>query len=179
MYAPCEIAAPSTDEPEAPFALIPLRDRVGKLVAWAVIDAEDEELLGAHRWYRDPRGYAVRQVRVRPGRDGQSSEKMHRVVLGLAPGDGVLSDHVNRNRLDNRRANLRRCNYAENAQNRKVKRATSSRFRGVTWNEKVGKWRAQVWFEKTPYYLGYFPTEQEAGDAAAAKRRELMPFAID
>ena len=39
---------------------------------------------------------------------------------------------------------------------------TSSKYKGVFWNKKMQKWRAQVRFEGKNYHLGYFTSEIEA-----------------
>lgn len=85
----------------------------------ALVDDADVELV-AGRWHTAPGAntrYAVRRHRTPAGR---ITEQMHRLILGLPrwqPG-GLEVDHVNRNGLDNRRANLRVVTHAGNAANR-------------------------------------------------------------
>lgn len=85
---------------------IPLRNRQGKVVAHAVIDDQDAEFLNRWRWSLNGSGYAFGS----PG-------LMHRVVLGLEKGDGREVDHCNRDKLDNRVANLRLTTRAANIRN--------------------------------------------------------------
>lgn len=79
--------------------------------AYALIDAEDYELVVGHRWWLSTAGYAFAK-----GADGRSV-LMHRLLMGCARGDQREVDHHNRNRLDNRRSNLRFCTHAENMAN--------------------------------------------------------------
>ena len=79
---------------------IPLIDgRDGSVVGHTLIDDADARLAD-FTWRLGRTGYAVRW------RDG-GTIYLHREVLGLERGDGLEADHVNRDRLDNRRANLR------------------------------------------------------------------------
>jgi hypothetical protein len=77
---------------------IPLRGRRGVVKAWAVVDRADAHL-AAHRWWINAGGHALARV---DGRD----QRMHRLVLGLRPGDSRLARHIDGDKLNNRRSNL-------------------------------------------------------------------------
>jgi hypothetical protein len=79
---------------------------------YALVSEEDYEDLSRWRWRRNPGGYAQRGGTV----DGkQVTVYMHRYIM--KPGEWQTVDHINRNRLDNRRSNLRVCTYSENCEN--------------------------------------------------------------
>lgn len=77
-----------------PFVAIPLMSRGDAVRGFAWVDAADAELVIPYRWNLVG-GYATRGDMV-----------MHRLILGLNPGCGVVH-HVNEDKLDNRRENLR------------------------------------------------------------------------
>ena len=79
-----------------------------------------------------------------------------------------ICDHINGDRLDNRRGNLRITNYKGNAENRHDRL-----FRGASFHKKLGKWTARVSHHNAGIHVGYFLSQREAADAAAAKRKEL------
>ncbi len=58
---------------------------------------------------------------------------------------GEVVDHINRNKLDNRRANLRICTQSQNLMNRGKTKANTSGYKGVTRYR--GKWLAQIGFK--------------------------------
>lgn len=152
---------------------IPLGGRGRTPRAFALVDERDAAALMADRWYLDHSGYAMRTVVI----DGkQRTVFMHRVLLGLVPGDGMQADHINRDRLDNRRANLRAVTPAENAQNFSSKGGTSP-YRNVAWHKGHRAWRVAVRVNGRQRFVGYFADELTAARAAEAFRREHMPFA--
>lgn len=152
-------------------AQIPLRARDGSVRAWATVDDADLPLVGGHRWCLMAKdGYA--------GRTDRSGEKqrtvlLHRVIMGLTPGDGREVDHRNGDGLDCRRANLRIVTHAENGQNR-VRVHGLSRYRGVTWHVKRQAWSVRVGIDYRRVFGGYFTDEDEAGQRAAELRAELL-----
>lgn len=89
--------------------LIPLRGKKGAN-KFAKVSPKDYERLSRSKWYVDDNGYAVRESK-------QGRVFMHRDVHGETA-EGMVVDHVNRDRLDNRRENLRVMTYVENANNR-------------------------------------------------------------
>jgi hypothetical protein len=155
---------------------IPLLNREGAIAAYTFIDADDVEWVNQWRWHITQDGYARRNVKT-GGRYKASS--LHRELLGLVSGDGLVADHINRDRLDNRRANLRAVTRKANAQNISPNPGASSSYRGVSWHTDTGKWMAYVGVDGKLKYLGLFQDEREAADVARDARRELLPYAID
>lgn len=152
---------------------IPLRRRDGSIV-YALVDPCDFVAVNDFRWHLSAQGYVKRETGT--AGQGKKSFYLHREILGLAPDDPRQVDHKNRNRLDNRRSNLRAVTAAENAQNRGHQ---TGRFRGVARATHGGTWLARVQIKGVVHYLGRFATEDEAGHAAAAFRREHMPFSFE
>lgn len=152
---------------------IPLRNRRREVVGVALIDDDDYPLVAPHSWYLNRDGYA----RTTIGGRGGLRITMHRLILGFSRGDGNQTDHVNRDRLDNRRENLRPATHALNHQNKPANRGSSSQFRGVS--REGGKWRAVVRLNGKNHHLGFYEDEVEAARVASAWRAEHMPFAVE
>ena len=83
---------------------------------YAVIDNEDYEKVSLYKWYFHPQGYAIRSV----FENGEKIETqgMHRFILKIPK--GFVTDHINRNGLDNRKSKLRFVKQAQNLYNRQV-----------------------------------------------------------
>lgn len=154
------------DQDISPPRAVPMFNRSGSLVAIAWVDAADLSTVGAARWCLSSTGYATAYV------DGERIQ-MHRSILGLRVGDGTEVDHLNRRRLDNRRANLRVTDRATNAQNRSPNRG--HRFCGVYFDCSKQRWRARMTIRKTTRHIGWFDTEEEAGRAVEAWGRLHVP----
>lgn len=151
---------------------VPLRSTHG-VIGWIKVDSRDLRDVARFSWSQR-NGYAARSVH-RPGCNPRP-EYMHRRILGLEVGDGRTSDHLNRDRLDNRRSNLRVATRAENNQN--VPARGRSRARGVT-PTRTGRWKAVVSRDGQPYHVGTYATRSEAERAARHARQQLLPFAVD
>lgn len=136
-----------------------------------ILLSDEDASLASLSWYVNKRGYAFRTAVV----DGKkTSVLLSRVVLGLAVGDPLFADHLNGNRLDNRRVNLRPVTKAQNAQNKMLYKNATSRFRGVYRRGK--RWCAHVRVDGVKNHLGTFDSEEEAGRIASRFRAETMPF---
>jgi IS5 family transposase len=158
---------------------IPLHGRNGSIVAHVTVDPADFDWLNQWHWRLSTNGYAERFTR-KGGRSAPLRRLlMHREILGLVHGDGLNGDHRNRNRLDNRRSNLRIVPGAGNAQNVTSQSSSTSRFRGVHWNGARQQWYAKVFTGGRLHWLGAFDDEDAAGAAASAFRAEHMPFAVE
>lgn len=100
--------------------------------------------------------------------------KAHRLawlyVHGTMPCEHI--DHINGVRADNRIDNLRPASPSQNQHNRGAQSNNTSGFKGVSWNSRRKKWCAQIRFEWSTQFLGYFEDAQAAKrayDAAASK----------
>ncbi len=133
-----------------------------------IVDAADYEWLSSFNWQANKAYlgfYAMRKVWV-----GKTSTNvlMHRFIMGAESGQEI--DHVNGNRLDNRRSNLRFATREQNARNRKTPSNNKSGYKGVRLERR--KWRARIQFDGKQISLGNFETPEEAAYAynEAAKR---------
>jgi hypothetical protein len=82
--------------------------------------------------------------------------------IGRRLAAGEFCDHINRVRLDNRRENLRVASAVENSQNIGPRPSNRSGARGVSWNARTGKWRAQWSYARKKYALGEFGRFEDA-----------------
>lgn len=134
-----------------------------------LVDDSDHEELSKFSWCIAGDGYAGRSEWTN-GR--WISVSMHRILMDLKPGDKRKVDHINGNRLDNRRGNLRICTDAQNQRNRGKNKNNTSGFKGVTWSKNRKKWYAHIGFGGRDYFLGFYATPEAAHQAyceAAAK----------
>lgn len=151
------------------FGTIPLLDRSGSMVGEVRVDLDDLEWLARWSWRLHSGGYAFRGRKI-GGRSGRYfTILMHRMILDVPHGFDVEVDHINGDRLDNRRSNLRLVTHGQNMQNRHV-----DGNRGV--KSFKGKWQARATLDRVTHHLGTFDTEAEAAAAAAEWRRQNMPF---
>lgn len=136
--------------------LIPLAD--GRS---AIVDDEDFEWLSQWKWHTSnsgSRGYAMRQAD-----NPYETIAMHRTILNV---DSPEVDHINLNKLDNRRSNLRPATYTQNRCNQDKKSGVfSSQYKGVSWCKKMNRWRAEVKINKKRVYSEYFFFEPDAAHA--------------
>lgn len=121
---------------------------------YAIVDEADYEELSKHKWTLKGDGYAHRGT-PRPERKWIL---MHRQIM--QPDQAMQVDHINGNRLDNRRSNLRICTHAQNRMNQAKQSRNTSGYKGVDrYQNKY--WRVRV-RTKT---VGYFKTLTEAIEA--------------
>lgn len=136
-----------------------------------IIDADLAAAFSVARWHiagggLSRKGYAARYA------GGARLVFVHRLVTRADPGFEV--DHVNGDRLDNRRANLRVCTRAENLRNRrKTDRDTTSRFKGVIFIPRWQHWTAVIRADGRAHYLGAHPDEVSAALAYDEQARRL------
>ena len=132
-----------------------------------LLDQEDYEKVNRWKWKKHSAGYAYRTVR---NGKGWKNLYLHRLVLS-AP-EGVEVDHINQNKLDNRKSNLRLVSRWQNAHNR-VMRENNSGHPGVRSPRNNGRWQARIYKQGKCHHLGTFSTVGEAVMAYNKAAEEL------
>jgi HNH endonuclease len=89
--------------------------------------------------------------------------RIHRLIMN--PEKGEIVDHINGNRLDNTRKNLRITNSQENSENTKKRVGTTSLYKGVSFIKKEGIYSSKITFKKRNIYIGRYLTDIEAAEA--------------
>lgn len=140
---------------------------------FALVDGEDFEELSRFKWYALNNGYTYYAVRHSSQKLGKRKLiLMHRVVMNAQPREEI--DHYGHYGLDNRKDNIRICTRAQNNQNQRPRKNTSSQFKGVDWHTKSKKWRVQIKNNNKPIRLGCFDDEIEAAKTYDKKAKELF-----
>ena len=123
-----------------------------------VLDKEDELLLQEYNWYLNGRYWAG----TRWCKKTKQREKvlLHRLIMGALPGQQV--DHINRDREDNRRCNLRLATPSQNLANQTKKPGATSLYKGVCQPSKRRRWKAGIRGPHGRIHLGSYASEQEA-----------------
>ncbi len=136
---------------------------------FTIVDDEDYEHLSQWKWCYSKikgrkEGYALRH-------ESKKTIYMHRLILD--PPEDMYTDHINGNRLDNRRANLRSCTPSQNQWNQH-KIYGKSKFKGVYWRKDKLKWHSQITKNNVRIYLGLFDVEEEAACAYATAATKMF-----
>ena len=96
--------------------------------------------------------------------------KKHRLHKWIMKYDGKLFiDHIDSDKLNNLRSNLRISTPSQNNQNKNAQKNSKSKYVGVGYGEDRFKWRAYL----NGKHLGYFSTEEEAVIVRNKKAQEL------
>lgn len=82
-------------------------------------------------------------------------------------------DHIDCVKDNNRIENLREASRLENSCNKKLRKDSTSGFKGVSWHKRVKQWQARVCFNKKRHHLGYFDTPEEASAAYELHAQQL------
>jgi len=128
--------------------------------AFTMVDDIDFEYLNQWKWQLR-HGYATRNKEIK----GKYYHVFMHRLINKTP-DGLFTDHINLNKLDNRKTNLRNANKAQNSTNRIVRKDNTSGYKGVVWhNVGNGYWKAYITIEKKHKHLGLFRDKIQAATA--------------
>ena len=132
-----------------------------------LVDDEDFDLLIKKSWSLNGQGYPVAWHQGK-------TKKAHRLIIETQ--NGLVTDHINGNKLDNRKSNLRLVTQSQNCQNQSIRKSKkTSKFKGVCWHKNNKTWTAYI--TGTPSkikHLGSFKSEQVAAEAYNKAARILF-----
>lgn len=98
----------------------------------ALVDDEDFEMLNQYKWFNNGTGYAITKIKKN---NKQVNKLMHLFIIDT-PKD-MQTDHIDRNKLNNKIENLREVTHSQNLMNCKSYKNSSSKYKGVTWIKKI------------------------------------------
>ncbi len=99
---------------------------------FTLVDDEDFDYLSKKKWKISDSGRVYRTEII----------YMHRELMKTPK--GMVTDHVDRNPLNNQKSNLRVCTISQNAMNTQKKNTNFSGFKGVSWDKKQKKWLVRL-----------------------------------
>lgn len=126
-----------------------------------ICDLCDLDIVMRETWRKSDTGYAVYN----------KSKTFHGEVM--RPPCGQVVDHINHNKLDNRRCNLRIVPQSTNVQNASDKPRGEVGIRGVYRDKRNGKYIARITMNRETIYIGSYTTLDEAAEARKNKEIEL------
>lgn len=144
----------------------------------AIVDDEDFYRISAFKWYAHQSSasqfYARRDYRIN---GVKYKVYMHRFIMKVDE-ETIQVDHINGNRLDNRKENLRICSNQQNSRNKRVMRSdNTSGYRGVDYRKDPrykNKWSARITLPSgKKKHLGQFPTAEAAARAFDRAAKEI------
>lgn len=134
-----------------------------------IFDKDDFDLLKGHAWFENDQGYIMTSL-------GKRSMRMHRMLVNCKDGD--IIDHRNRNRVDNRRCNLRVATRQLNGMNRGANKNSRTGVKGVGFDTRSKRYIARMVVDGMSIHLGTFRTQEEAQKARqTAEERCFGEFA--
>jgi hypothetical protein len=134
---------------------------------YALVDDEDYEFLNQWKWQVNSDGYAITGVR----NQGERIQiRMHRLIINTPK--GMETDHINGNRLDNRRDNLRVATKSQNLRNQK-KRKSLSLYKGLAYRKRDNAWEVNISDGSKQVFIGSFKNERHAAMAYDIWAKEL------
>ncbi len=129
---------------------IELKNRNKEIVGYAIIDKIDYEETIKYKWFLKKAGYVYTNI-------NRKSVSLSHFIHGK-PSKGYVIDHINNNKLDNRRCNLREATFAQNSQNRKKMNTNNANSKYIGICFKNNKWEANC----SNVYLGRYNNEIDA-----------------
>lgn len=128
-----------------------------------LVDDEDYEEMNTRAW-RNVSGYAARGdwYTTEEGYVKRKTVHMHQLINNTEK--GMMTDHINGNKLDNRRCNLRTVTAQQNQWNKSPKKNGQSRYKGVT-KSSPNRWRVSIEVNGKYMTIGSFKEEEDAATA--------------
>ena len=116
-----------------------------------ICDVDDWKKAKQYAWSKCSHGYPTANI-------GGRKIRFHKIVLNAK--EGMIIDHINGNKLDNRKENLRVVTYSLNSFNRNSCMRNTSGKVGVSRCR--GKWKATICINREIINLGYFDDFNDA-----------------
>jgi hypothetical protein len=127
---------------------IPLRNKDGDIISYGLIDEDIYNQIKDDKWHLT-HGYIKGKVGL-----------LHRYIINAEKGQ--IIDHINNDRLDNRKANLQIATSSQNMQNKTKQQNCTSKYIGVSYREDKDKWRCRITIDKKVKHFSFVKEEHAA-----------------
>lgn len=134
---------------------------------YALISKPDSETVKEIYWRKTEYGYARGKNPIT-----RKDIFLHKYITKTSK--DIVIDHINRNKLDCRRENMRIADNQINSLNRNAPRNSTTGYKGVSFDKRTGKFRAYVKIDKKQVNLGLFDTAELAHQERIIYERSLM-----
>lgn len=134
-----------------------LVNRDSKVIGITKFNKRHLEKVKKYKWHMS-KGYVI-------NRKNHQNTYLHRLIANTP--DGLFTDHIDHDRLNNLDSNLRVCTYQQNNRNRKG-------VKGVTKDRNCNRWIAQMSIDNVTRSLGRFKTEEEAIKCRLEAERKIF-----
>lgn len=150
-----------------------LEDKITKIILYnmnqnevsaTLVDSDMAEILKDYKWCMC-NGYVGTTIE-------NKIVRLHHFVIG-SPLNNLEVDHINGNKLDNRRENLRLVTKSQNQMNRGLSSNNTSGTKGVCWDKNNKKWEVRITYNCITKHLGRFTSKS---DAIAARRNAEIKY---
>ena len=118
-----------------------------------------------HKWHIAAGGYAMSRYK-------SEVIYLHLLIAKVMCLTGLI-DHIDRNKLNCKRENLRSATIAQNVSNQKLHSNNTTGYKGVSFDSKRQKWRACIMLNRRTNHIGYFYDEITAAKAYDLEARKL------
>ena len=119
-------------------------------------DLEDYDKIKNYSWSVNKNGYVIAYID-----EDNPVCCLHRLIIQT---DKQI-DHINHNKLNNCKYNLREATSQQNAMNKKLLERNTSGITGVDWIKSLQKWRARIKANNKEIHLGVFENFEDAVEA--------------
>lgn len=113
-------------------------------IARTKIDENDLDKIKNIKWHLGNHGYAA---------NTKQNLRLHNLIMGNKK--NLVIDHINQNKLDNRKQNLRYCSYSQNLIN-------SNKTKGIYWRKDKKKWKVKIGINYKTIHLGLYSDKRDA-----------------
>jgi hypothetical protein len=131
-----------------------------------LVDDDIFDYLSKYKWSFNG-GYASKA-----GKKSGSRIMMHRLIMDCPKGMDI--DHINLNKLDNQKRNLRICTRSENQANVKLVNNNTTGYKGVCFDKSNNNWCAYITKNYTRVNIGSFKSPEKAAEAYDRAAKELF-----
>jgi len=140
-----------------------------------IFDTDEYLKIKDYCWWTNDYGY---MYTTKPNSNHKKNLLLHHLILNFTDtSNGLFTDHINRNKLDNRKENLRIISRQNNARNISLSFDNTSGFIGVDWMKSESAWRSRIVYEGIAHHLGIFQDKEKA--IAIRLQAELKYFGIE